>query len=207
MGGKRQDTKIATERRARAPGLASIIIPVHNKAALTRQCLESIFADPPEARFEVIVVDDASSDSTPALLESYGERVRAVRLGRNAGFATACNSGAAAARGELLLFLNNDTITQTRWLDELTHYADEHPEAAAVGSRLLFPDRTIQHAGVVFSFSGDPLHIYVGSPEEHPAVMKSRRFQVVTAACMLIRARIFDALGGFDTDYHNDLED
>jgi hypothetical protein len=76
-----------------------------------------------------------------------------------------------------------------------------------VGSRLLFPDRTIQHAGVVFSLSGDPLHVYVGFPAEHPVVMRSRRFQAVTAACMLIRAEVFDQLDGFDTDYHNDLED
>ncbi len=185
----------------------SIIIPVHNKAALTRQCLESIFAAPPEVGFEVVVVDDSSSDTTPAMLESYGDRVRSVRLEQNSGFATACNAGAAAAEGRYLVLLNNDTITEDGWLDALARYADDHPEAAVVGSRLLYPDRTIQHAGVAFSVSGDPLHVYVGFPPEHPAVMKPRRFQAVTAACMLIRAGVFDEFGGFDTDYHNDLED
>lgn len=180
---------------------------MHNKAALTRQCLESIFAAPPEVGFEVVVVDDSSSDTTPAMLESYGDRVRSVRLEQNSGFAIACNAGAAAAEGRYLVLLNNDTITEEGWLDALARYADDHPEAAVVGSRLLYPDRTIQHAGVVFSVSGDPLHVYVGFPPEHPAVMKPRRFQAVTAACMLIRAEVFDEFGGFDTDYHNDLED
>jgi GT2 family glycosyltransferase len=190
-----------------APSRCSIIIPVHNKAALTRQCLESIFASPPSVGFEVVVVDDASSDSTPELLASYGKRVRTVRLEKNAGFATACNNGAAAAKGDYLVFLNNDTIAEEGWLDELARYADDHAGAAVVGSRLLFPDRTVQHAGVVFSLSGDPLHLYAGFPTEHPAVMKSRRFQAVTAACLLIRREVFSDVDGFDTDYHNDLED
>jgi GT2 family glycosyltransferase len=185
----------------------SIIIPVHNKAALTRQCLDSIFASPSEVEAEVIVVDDASTDSTAAMLESYGDRVRSVMLKRNSGFAKACNAGAGAAHGRYLVFLNNDTIIQDGWLDTLVDYADVHPEASVVGSRLLYPNGTIQHAGVVFTVSGDPVHIYTGFPGDHPAVTKSRRFQVVTAACMLIRAEIFRGVDGFDTDYHNDLED
>lgn len=207
MVSREKENQIPEGHPVTALGAASIIIPVHNKAALTRQCLDSIFALPPASEFEVIVVDDASTDGTQALLESYGDRVRAVRLERNSGFATACNAGASAASGEMLVFLNNDTIAEQGWLDELIAYARDHPEAGAVGSRLLFPDRTVQHAGVVFSVSGDPLHVYAGFPGEHPAVMKSRRFQAVTAACMLIRAELFAELGGFDTEYHNDLED
>jgi GT2 family glycosyltransferase len=185
----------------------SIVIPVHNKAALTRQCLDSIVEQPPDLAFEIIVVDDASTDSTPQMLGDYGKRVKVVRIDKNAGFATACNTGAEAARSDYLLFLNNDTIAQEGWLETLVAYADEHPDAAAVGSRLLFPDGTIQHAGVAFNISGDPLHIYAGFPADHPAVNKSRRFQAVTAACLLIDRKAFIDIGGFDTDYHNDLED
>jgi GT2 family glycosyltransferase len=191
-----------------AEGFCSIIIPVHNKAALTRQCLESIFASAPLVGAELVVVDDASTDSTQEVLESYGDRVRSVRLKRNSGFATACNTGAAAAAaGRHLVFLNNDTIAMDGWLDELVGYAEAHPEASVVGNRLLYPDMTVQHAGVVFSIAGDPLHLYAGFPGDHPAVTKSRRFQAVTAACMLIRREVFEEVGGFDTDYHNDLED
>jgi GT2 family glycosyltransferase len=184
----------------------SIVIPVHNKAALTRQCLDSIFANPPAVDHEVLVVDDASTDETPAMLAEYGDAVKHVRLERNAGFATACNTGAAAAEGGYLVFLNNDTIAQPGWLDALAAYADTH-DVAVVGSKLLFPDGTVQHAGVVFGFQGDPLHIYAGCPADHPAVNKSRPFQSVTAACVLVRRDAFEQVGGFDTGYHNDLED
>ena len=190
-----------------AESLISIVIPVHNKAALTRQCLDSIFEARPNVSFEVLVVDDASHDSTPSMLEAYGEDVTSVRLERNSGFATACNSGAEAARGDWLVFLNNDTIALPGWLDALAGYAERNPDASVAGSKLLFPDGTIQHAGVAFSFSGDPLHIYAGCDADHPAVNKSRRFQAVTAACLMVRRDVFFEVGGFDTGYLNDLED
>ncbi len=190
-----------------AESLISIVIPVHNKAALTRQCLDSIFEARPDAPFEVLVVDDASHDSTPSMLEAYGEDVTTVALERNSGFATACNSGAEAARGDWLLFLNNDTIAQPGWLDALAEYALRTPAASVIGSKLLFPDGTIQHAGVAFSFSGDPMHIYAGCAADHPAVNRSRRFQAVTAACLMVHRDDFFEVEGFDTGYFNDLED
>jgi len=186
----------------------SVIIPAHNKAALTKQCLESILRSSPVTSFELIVVDDGSTDSTRAILASLGSRVRSVHLPANVGFASACNAGAeAAASSEFLLFLNNDTIASEGWLDASTRYADGNPDAAVVGSKLLFPDGTIQHAGVVFNLAGDPLHIYAGCAADHPAVDRSRTFQAVTAACFLVRRAEFDRLNGFDTVYENDLED
>lgn len=184
----------------------SIVIPVHNKAALTRQCLDAIYEHPPAADHEILVVDDASTDETAEMLAGYGDAVRHVRLEQNSGFATACNTGAEAAEGDRLVFLNNDTIAQPGWLDALVGYADR-TGAPVVGSKLLFPDGTVQHAGVVFGFQGDPLHLYAGCPADHPAVNKSRRFQSVTAACMLVRRDAFEQAGGFDTGFHNDLED
>jgi len=185
----------------------SIIVPVHGRAGLTRQCLDTVFGDPPAVPLELVVVDDASRDETPRLLESYGDRLRAVRLEANQGFAGACNAGAGAARGELLVFLNNDTIPQTGWLDALVAYADEHPAAGIVGAKLLFPNETVQHAGVVVCQDGNPRHLYAGFPAAHRAVNVSRRFQAVTAACMLVRREAFDAAGGFDEAYRNCLED
>jgi GT2 family glycosyltransferase len=184
----------------------SIVIPVHNKAALTRQCLDAIYEHPPEVDHEVLVVDDASTDETAEMLAGYGDAVRHLRLEQNSGFATACNTGAKAAEGSRLVFLNNDTVAQPGWLDALAEYSDKHG-VTAVGSKLLFPDGTIQHAGVAFSPLGDPLHIYAGFPADHPAVNKSRPFQAVTAACVLVRRDAFEEVGGFDTGYQNDLED
>jgi GT2 family glycosyltransferase len=188
----------------------SVVIPVHNEASLTKQCLETILqAPPPSTPLEVIVVDDASTDSTQDIVRLFGSRVRSIQLPTNVGFASACNAGAAAAAvsSEFLLFLNNDTIPSGGWLDTLIRYADAHPEAAVVGSKLLFPDGTIQHAGVVFTLAGYPLHIYAGCPGDHPAVNRSRAFQAVTAACALVRRTDFENLQGFDPTYENDLED
>jgi GT2 family glycosyltransferase len=186
----------------------SVIIPVYNKASLTRQCLDALLAHPSEhADCEIIVVDDVSTDGTPQLLAGYGDRIRVVRHTANTGFATACNDGAATASGEYLVFLNNDTIPQPGWLDALVRYAEIHPRAAAVGSKLLYPDGTIQHAGVTICQDRYARHIYAGFPADHPAVNKSRRFQIVTAACALLRREPFEQARGFDTAFVNGNED
>ena len=186
----------------------SVIIPVHNRMSLTRQCLNTLLEGHPESvDFEIIVVDDASTDSTQQLLTDCRERVRVVTHAMNTGFAAACNDGVSAASGEYLVFLNNDTIPNAGWLDALVRYAEGHPDAAVVGSKLLFPNDTIQHAGVVICQDLYPRHLYAGFSSDHPAVNKSRRFQVVTAACMLVRREPFEEVGGFDTAFRNGLED
>jgi GT2 family glycosyltransferase/glycosyltransferase involved in cell wall biosynthesis len=186
----------------------SVIIPVYNKASLTRQCLDALLAHPPQsASVEIVVVDDASTDSTARLLVGYGDRVCVVTHAANAGFATSCNDGAAVAAGEYLIFLNNDTIPKAGWLDALLRYVDGHPRAAVVGARLLFPDDTVQHAGVVICQDREPRHLYAGFPADHPAVNKSRRFQIVTGACLLIRRDLFLREGGFDPAFLNGYED
>jgi len=186
----------------------SVVIPVHNHAGLTRQCLDTLLMrDDNDPTFEIIVVDDASTDETPGLLTSYRDRLRVVTLDSNRGFAGACNAGAGAARSELLVFLNNDTVPTHGWLTALFHYADAHPAAGVIGSKLLFPDDSVQHAGIVFGSNGLHHHIYAGFPKDHPAVNVSRQFQAVTAACCLVRRRAWDDAGGFDTSFINGWED
>lgn len=185
----------------------SIVIPVHGRAGLTRQCLDAILAAPPGAAFEVIVVDDASPDDTPAMLARYGDAIRVITRAQNGGFATACNDGAAVAEGELLVFVNNDTVPTAGWLDALVAAVDASPRIGVVGSKLLFPNETIQHAGVVICQDGNPRHLYAGFPANHPAVNKARRFQAVTAASMLVRRDAFERAGGFDPAFRNCLED
>jgi GT2 family glycosyltransferase len=188
-------------------GLAiSIVVPVHDCAALTRRCLDTVLGDLPDA-CEVVVVDDASTDSTPELLAGYGDAIQSLALARNLGYAGACNEGAAVAQGEALLFLNNDTVPQEGWLQALGGYAEAHPEAAAVGAKLIYPTGVVQHAGVVIGQDGYPHNLYAGLPAEHPAVNRSRRLQAVTGACMLVRREAFERAGGFDTGFANSLED
>lgn len=185
---------------------ASVIIPVHNREGLTRRCLRRVLGDLP-SDCEAVVVDDASTDATPRLLAELGEAIRPLRLERNAGFAAACNAGAAIARGEQLVFLNNDTEPEPGWLEALLGHAVEHPAAAVVGARLLYPTGIVQHAGVVFGQDGYPHNLYAGFPADHPAVTKARRLQAVTGACMLVRRESFERLGGFDDGYVNSMED
>ncbi len=186
----------------------SIVIPVHNRAALTTQCLDVLLGSWAETTEpEIVVVDDGSSDSTAQMLAARADRVRIVRHDQNVGFGRACNEGAAVATGEWLVFLNNDTLPQSGWLDALLRYASSGEQIGLVGSKLLFPNGTIQHAGVVFARDLTPLHIYSGFHADHPAVSKSREFQVVTGACAVIRREIFDEVGGFDVGFVNGYED
>jgi GT2 family glycosyltransferase len=187
---------------------ASIVIPVHNKATITRQCLEALLREEDDGvQREIIVVDDGSSDLTPQVLAEYGDSIRVVRHESARGFATACNAGASAAVNEFIVLLNNDTMPTRYWLANLVAYAIEHPEAAIVGTKLLYPNDTIQHAGVVFGLDIAPHHLYAGFPADHPAAAVSRRFQAVTAACALFRRTPWQEMGGLSTDYQNGWED
>jgi GT2 family glycosyltransferase len=187
--------------------LCSIIIPVYNRSSVTRQCLNVLMSQRPETPTEIIVVDDGSRDRTARLLETYGDQIRVVTHEVNAGFATACNDGAATAAGDYLVFLNNDTLPQPGWLDALMRYADAHPQAGVVGSKLLYPNDTVQHAGIVVCQDRFTRGIYTGFPSDHPAVNISRRFRAVTGACMLVRRSAFEEAGGFDTAFKNAYED
>lgn len=186
---------------------STIVIPVHNKAGLTRQCLDDLLASPDCAEAEILVVDDGSSDATPAILDSFGNRIRVLRTTRNLGFAAACNLGVEEASTELVVLLNNDVRPVTGWLAALLDYAAGHAKAAAIGAKLLFANDTVQHAGVVIGQDRNPHHLYAGFPAGHPAVCRSRRFQIVTGACMLVRRSVFLGHTGFDTAFVNGHED
>ncbi|MCP4573947.1 MAG: glycosyltransferase [bacterium] len=194
----------------------SIVIPVYDKLDFTKACVASIHAEPCHASWEIVVVDNGSTDGTVEWLaaEEAAGRLRVVSPGQNLGFAAGCNAGAEAATGRHLVFLNNDTEVTAGWLDPLVTTLDRDPQVHAVGARLLYPDRTIQHAGVVLVESrrnlGTPLggvHVHEKKPWNDPAVRHPQRMQAVTAALMAVRPEVFARLGGFDTAYWNGNED
>ncbi|MDD2501826.1 MAG: glycosyltransferase [Geobacter sp.] len=191
----------------------SIIIPVHNQSGYTRSCLASLALYPPTVPFEVIVVDDGSSDDTAQVIAGFYDRLP-VRLVTNPPphrFARACNRGAAEAHGSLLLLLNNDTELLPGWFVPLYRIINTWHDVGIVVPRLIFPDGTVQHCGKVWvdvsAPDAQPYHLYYRFPANHPAVMKSREFQTVTGACMLVRRDEFLSLGGFDEAYLNGWED
>ena len=198
----------APERTAFAPfavatseaPTASIVIPVFDQFAHTLACLRALAAHPPATPFEVIVVDDGCSDETPAALPQIGG-VRYHRRAQNGGFIAACNDGASLARGEYLIFLNNDTIPQPGWLDALLRTFTEHPDAGLVGAQLLYPDGRLQEAGgVVFADGSGWNYGRFESPED-PRFRYLRDCDYVSGAALAIPRALFSQLGGFDTRY------
>ncbi len=194
----------------------SIIIPVFNKFALTQACLESIRREGATASYEIVVVDNGSSDGSREWLagEDAAGRLRAVISPENLGFARGCNLGASQARGRYLLFLNNDMEVTGGWLEPLVTTLDNDPDAAIVGARLLFADDTIQHAGVALVRTTHDgwtqiggMHLCYQKPADHQGARNAQVLQVVTGACLLIRPEVFAAVGGFDDRYWNGNED
>jgi GT2 family glycosyltransferase/thioredoxin-like negative regulator of GroEL len=185
----------------------SIVIPLYNRAELTRQCLTELARVTNDVRFEVVLVDNGSSDGTAALLAELSGDVQIIRNEHNLGFARACNQGARAARGRHLVFLNNDTIPLRGWLRALVDRVEAEPDVAIVGSKLLYPDGTLQHAGVVFDHAGQPYHLFAGLPGDFPPANRRRDLQAVTAACMLVRREAFLDVSGFDEGFRNSFED
>ena len=206
-GQQRHLQKFQAEASAKSY-VCSIIIPVWNRLELTRDCLTALSQIKDQPEYEVIIVDNSSTDGTKEFLAELKGDVQIIRNEKNEGFAKACNQGARAARGQYLVFLNNDTIPQSGWLSSLVSEVDAQPEVGVVGSKLLYPDGTVQHAGVVRDLEHRlPYHIYKSFAGDHPAVNQRREFQIVTAACLLIRRSLFEEVGGFDEGYVNGFED
>jgi GT2 family glycosyltransferase/glycosyltransferase involved in cell wall biosynthesis len=190
----------------------SIIIPVLNKLEFTRQCLDRIWRNSGhEIAYEVIIVDNASSDGTSdwfANVSAFPRQLRYVRNRHNEGFAKANNTGARLSGSQYLLFLNNDTLVQPGWLAEMLRARRSDKSIGVVGIKQLFPyTNTIYHTGIVFAPGGIPQHLYPHLDASLPQVNKEREYQAVTGACLLIDRSLFEECGGFDEAYVNGYED
>lgn len=192
----------------------SIIIPVYNNWNFTEKCLESVFLNTRAVNgdFEVIVVDDNSKDGTYDNIRDFTSQksnVVYLRNEDNLGFSGSCNRGAANAAGEYLIFLNNDTVVTKDWAEQLLNTISKNRDIWMVGAKCLYPDGTLQHAGVAFPdhFRFHLGHIYRNAPEHFPLADHEKDYQCVTAACMIIRKEDFNSLGGFDEAYKNGFED
>ena len=212
---RRLSLRSRQNRRARSSvPRVSIVIPTFNNLPLTRQCLEALKQNTPAESHEIVVVDNASNDGTVEFLherQSKGE-LRFISNSKNLGFAKACNQGAAATNAGYVLFLNNDTEVQAGWLEPLVKILDADEKVAAVGGKLLYPDGTIQHAGVAMADvkGRDALmgfHLFAKEKANFGMANECRVYPAVTAACMLVRKSFFAEAGGFDEGYWNGYED
>jgi GT2 family glycosyltransferase/CDP-glycerol glycerophosphotransferase (TagB/SpsB family)/glycosyltransferase involved in cell wall biosynthesis/ubiquinone/menaquinone biosynthesis C-methylase UbiE len=191
--------------------LVSIIIPVFNKLNLTKQCIENIFKNTEYPNYEIIIVDNGSSDGTLEYinsLKSSNSKISFIRNNSNLGFAKAINQGALSAKGEYLILLNNDTIPLNGWLNQLVETIKSNPKIGIVGAKLLYEDDSIQHCGVVLRRDRQFFkHPYKYVERNHLLVNKFRKWDAVTGACLITPTELYKKLGMLDEKYLNGCED
>jgi GT2 family glycosyltransferase len=192
----------------------SLVIPFRDQPRFLRACIDSIEQTRGDIAPEFLLVDNGSDQpETVTLLERLASRpdVRILRDDRPFNWAKLNNAAAAQATCDVLLFLNNDIEALTPgWLDALCAQA-ERSEIGAVGARLLYPDRRVQHCGVVLGLGGAAGHLFVGLAEDRPGYLDmavtTRECSAVTGACLATRRSTFEELGGFDESLGVDLND
>jgi GT2 family glycosyltransferase len=185
----------------------SIIIPTRDRVDLLRPCIDSILRSAPAyaGEIDLIVMDnDSVETATHEYLQALAAdtRARVIPFPGTFNWSAINNRAAAIARGEILLFLNNDTVVlSSDWCAELAANA-MRPDVGAVGARLLYADGTLQHAGVLLGVHGVAGHDCVGEPPERGGYFGRSHLQrstsAVTGACMATRREVFERLGGFD---------
>jgi O-antigen biosynthesis protein len=185
--------------RTSATPVVSILLVTFNRADLTFTCLRSL-ADACQEPFEVVVVDNGSTDQTRRLLE----RVRGARVvynPENLHFVRGANQAAAEARGELLLFLNNDVQLLPGAVTSAVRTLRGEPDAGAVGGKIVLLDGTLQEAGSIVWNDGSCLGYGRGRDPQDPEYMFTRDVDYCSGAFLLTPRAVFESLGGFDLDY------
>ncbi|TXS91333.1 glycosyltransferase [Parahaliea maris] len=179
----------------------SIVVPVYNEYRMTVNCLESILKQTSDsARYEVIVADDCSSDLTRSIADRISN-VEVVRGATNLGFLGNCNRAAEQARGEFILFLNNDTAVTEGWLDRLVGLMDSDESIGLAGPKLLYPNGKLQEAGGIVWSDASAWNYGKLDNADKPAYNYVKDVDYISGACLLIRSSIWQQLGGFDARY------
>jgi GT2 family glycosyltransferase/glycosyltransferase involved in cell wall biosynthesis len=178
----------------------SIILPVHNKFAVTYHCLVALLFSYNQASFEVIVVDDGSEDETRQL-PSRVKGIAYLRHDSAQGFIDSCNDGARQARGEYVVFLNNDTEPTAGWLDEMLSVFKNFAEVGLVGSKLLYPDGSLQEAGGIVWGNGDPWNYGRGGNPRDPRYNYTRQVDYLSGASIMLPRSLWEEVQGFSEEF------
>ena len=185
--------------------LVSIIIPIKDKAKMTRRCIDSLYEKNTYKNFEIILVDNNScEDETFKMLNEYKKRdnFKVLRLECEFNYSRINNEAVKIAKGDYLLFLNNDTeVLDCDFLEWMVGYASQS-HVGCVGIKLLYPDKLVQHAGVVLGYGGVAGHIYVTASNNDNGLFgrlcMPYDYTAVTAACLMIDKKKFNEVNGFD---------
>lgn len=189
--------------------LMSVIIPNYNGLRFLQTCFDALRAQTyPRSLTEIILVDDASTDESVAFVQAHYPEVQIVQLARNSGLAVGCNAGARAARGDLLVMLNNDTEVEPGWLAALAAAAAANPQAGAIASKMLLFDRrdTLHNAGDLMGADGIPRNRGVWERD----VGQYDADPVIFGGCgggVAYRRAAWEQAGGFDERLFMYLED
>lgn len=179
----------------------SIIILNLNRPDVTIACLESLWEHTTGVRYEVIVVDNGSHLHAYKQLAAYRGPQRLIRLNINRFFGEGNNIGAQQARGEYLLFMNNDIIVKKGWIEPLLEVFTTYPDAGCSGPKFLYPSGELQEAGALIDEDGTAIQIGKFQAPDQPRFNRLRVVDYVSAASVLVRKTDFEAVLGFDFRY------
>ena len=180
----------------------SIIIVNWNTSELLVQCIESIYRGKPRPTFEIIVVDNGSSDDSVSLLTKHFPNIHLIKNGSNLGFAKANNQGLAVAKGRYFLLLNSDTIVLPNALDKMVQTAEDHADVGAIGPKLLNMDGTLQESWSGFpTFWSELFGRLIHRRNPLTDVPFAYEVDWIMGACLLVRSETIAEVGGLDEGY------
>jgi O-antigen biosynthesis protein len=176
----------------------SIIIPAHNKVEVTYLALCSLLVAHNKTSFEVIVVDDGSTDET-ATLEDLVSGITVIHNAVPQRFLVSCNTGAAQARGNYIVLLNNDVEVTAGWIDELVAAFDRFDNVGLAGARLLYPDGRLQEAGGIVWKTGNPWNYGSRANPNAPKFSYARQADYLSGAAVMLPKAVWDKVGGLSS--------
>ena len=177
--------------------LVSIVLPVYNQFHYTYNCLKSIIKNTGDIPYEVILADDCSTDLTKDITQIV-ENIVVAKTSENMRFLRNCNHAAKYAKGDYILFLNNDTQVQSNWLSTLLELIDRDEKIGMVGSKLLYPDGTLQEAGGILWRDGSAWNYGNRRSPLEPEFNYVKEADYISGAAIMIRKSLWEEIGGFD---------